>query len=91
MCGVSQGTVLGPNLFIVYINIVRSLEKCKIQLFADDTLVYLIGQDVVEVKFNTISNTNHNGIFINGHRIEQVDQYLGVIVDEYLTFSKHAE
>ena len=45
------------------------------------------------IKFNTISNTNHNGIFINGQRIEQFDQYkyLGVKVDEYLAFSKHAE
>ena len=44
-------------------------------------------------KFNTISNTNHNGIFINSQRIEQVDQYkyLGVEVDEYLTFSKHVK
>ena len=48
---------------------------------------------IIKSKFNTISNTNHNGIFINGQRIEQVDQYkyLGVKVDEYLTFSKHAE
>ena len=80
--------MLGPNLFIVYINdIVRSLEECKIQLFANCKLEYLIGQDVAEVIntinqeletlykwLTTISNTNHNGIFINGRRIEQVDQ-----------------
>ena len=44
---------------------------------------------IIKSKFNTISNTNHNEIFINGQRIEQVDQYkyLGVKVDEYLTFS----
>ena len=47
--------MLGPNLFIVYINdIVRSLENSKIQLNADDTLLYLIGQDIAEV-INTIN------------------------------------
>ena len=48
---------------------------------------------IIKSKFNTISNTNHNGIIINDQRIEQVDQYkyLGVKVDEYLTFSKYAE
>ena len=48
---------------------------------------------IIKSKFNAILNTNHDEIFINGQRIEQVNQYnnLGVKVDEYLTFSKHAE
>ena len=44
LSGVPQGTVLGPLLFLVYINdISKGLSKgTKIRLFADDALLYRI-------------------------------------------------
>ena len=50
-CGVPQGSILGPLLFLVAFNDIGStLRHCKIITYADDTVIYTSGKSKEEVQ-----------------------------------------
>ncbi len=130
VCGVPQGSILGPLLYLLYVNDICNSTDTKILSFADDTTLYVSNSNLIELfrdanismtalyewfcsnqlslnasktKYMVIRAPNIKHDFsdlnitiqgitltrIGSDQMEQSITFLGVHLDEHLTWKNH--
>ena len=57
-CGVPQGSILGPLIFLMYVNDMVQSVDCDLLLYADDSCLIFSGENVKQVEDNLNRNFN---------------------------------
>ena len=82
ICGVPQGSVLGPLLFLIFINDLPNATEFLTLLFADDTTFLISGVDIEQIFLQANSELEKSSIWFKANKLT-----LNVKKTKYMIFS----